>query len=46
MDKIIIKNKKFINLEQQLVKVTAGSRMIRIEAALLYGFLLQSSYKI
>ena len=42
--KLLSKNKKFINLEQQLVKVTAGSRMIRDRGGLRYiysEFLLQ-----
>lgn len=34
--KLLSKNKKFINLEQQLVKVTAGSRMIRDRGGLRY----------
>ena len=42
--KLLSKNKKFINLEQALVKVTAGSRMIRDRGGLRYiysEFLLQ-----
>ena len=42
--KLLSKNKKFINLEQQLVKVTAGSRMIRDRGGLRYiysEFILQ-----
>mgnify|MGYP001491792855 CR=1 FL=1 len=42
--KLLSKNKKFINLEQKLVKVTAGARMIRDRGGLRYiysEFLLQ-----
>ncbi len=42
--KLLSKNKKFINLEQKLVKVTAGTRMIRDRGGLRYiysEFLLQ-----